>query len=596
MKLLRKLLWLALAAAVAAPLLSWLWPDRPASAPKAPPNILLIMADDLGYNDIGYFGDGTAQTPHIDAIARDGVRFRRHYANATCRPSRMALLTGMPSSRVGVPPHIRGLTPELTTLPEALAGGGYQTRHIGKWHLGHWLESSRPEHQGFDDWYGFLSSLQTKNKPSDPPGVSYINPWLQGKDLSPTQQQGHLTDLLTDAAVSEIRELAATDKPWFINLWYFAPHTPIEPSAQFSQRFPATPEGQYLALVAQLDHSVGRLMAALEETGARNNTLVVFLSDNGGTNRYRNSNKPFFGKKNTFREGGLRTPFILNLPGRIEAADIDEPVLISDVMPTLLALVQARVPEEVRGRNVLPLLAGTQLPAQPRYFWDFGIPGFAKYGVLDLLDGSLTYAGKQQHWDSEQGQFGRPAEPAAQALINADTRYREWAQAIRVAELEVTTLADGSTLLGGDSYRRTPGFGAWTLQLPVRIGPGRNTHIAQPRQFSLDINGSDIQVELPGHRFTARAPGPGCQLLTLSTYYRWSERQPASSKGLVSLALNDRRLYEDQFRVHAGILVDRYEPIASAAGQALPLISNEKLQENLVKHYEEVAGAVSCEQ
>jgi hypothetical protein len=165
-----------------------------------------------------------------------------------------------------------------------------------------------------------------------------------------------------------------------------------------------------------------------------------------------------------------------------------------------------------------------------------------------------------------------------------------------VAELEVTRLEDGSALLGGDSYRRTPGFGAWTLQLPVRIGPDSKTHIAQPGQFTIDIVGSAIEVQLTGHRFTAQLPAPGCQLLTLSTYYRWSERQPASSKGRVSLALDEQRLYEHKFRLRPDILVDRYEPIASAAGQALPLISNENLQDDLVRHYEEIAGPVSCEQ
>lgn len=564
-------------------------------AADARPNILLILADDLGNNDIGWYGDGTAQTPNIDALAQAGVRFRRHYANATCRPSRVALLSGVPSSRVGVPPHVRGITPELVTLPEALGEAGYQTVHIGKWHLGHWVPSAYPDRQGFDDWYGFLSSLQTKYGGSGKTGATYINPWLQGKGRAPARQKGHMTDLLTDAAIQEIRQRSGSGQPWFINLWYFAPHEPIQPARKFRKRFPDTPAGRYLALVAQLDHNVGRLMAALEETGETSNTLVVFLSDNGGTNRSRDSNWPYFGKKNSFREGGQRTPFILSQPGRIGPADIMEPVLISDVMPTLLAYAGVPVPGTVRGRNVLPLLAGDTVDHDPQYFWDFGVPGFSKYGVLDFVQGLLVYKDTQQQWDAGRGQFSRPGPAGEQVLADAASKYQQWARETRQVDLQLERLADGGALLSGDSYRRTPGFGGWTLQVPVNVSTGQAAGIAQAGRFSIDVQGSDIRVAIPGHHFSAQAVAPGCQLLSLGTYYTWSEREPETTRGVTGLYLGDRSIYQAEFAVQEDLLADRYDPIAVSAGQKLPLISNDYLVSELMQHYESLAGDIVCE-
>lgn len=564
----------------------------PAEAAVLRPNILLILADDMGNNDIGALGDGSASTPNIDALASAGARYRRHYANATCRPSRMALLTGLPSSRVGVPPHVRGLTPELVTLPEALAGSGYATQHIGKWHLGNHVASAYPDQQGFDDWYGFLSALQTKRGTLKKPGSTYINPWLQSKGGAPVKQKGHMTDLLTNAAVEKIIQLSASAQPWFINLWYFAPHEPIQPSKEFSQRFADTPQGKYLALVAQLDYSVGRLMQALDDAGVRQNTLVVFLSDNGGTNKRRNNNKPYFGHKNTFREGGVRTPFILNFPGRIQPADIMEPVFISDVMPTLLSYAGVPIPASVTGRSVLPLLTGAAVEREPQYFWDFGVYGYEKYGVLDLVRGLLVYEYDNQLWDEGQAQFASPVTGDASVLRESGELYRQWAQKTRLADLRRERLPGGGALISGDSYRRTPGFGGWTLQLPIQLDQNSTTSIAQPGQFSIEIAGDVIEVTLPGHSFSVSTPAQGCQLLSLSSYYAWSDRQnpggetkPGGSSGHVGLYLGEELMYEQQFSIDLDIISDRYEPMALSDGEALPAISNDYLQSDLVQYY-----------
>lgn len=568
--------------------------------PVSRPNILLILADDLGNNDIGLFGDGSAQTPNIDALASAGARYRRHYANATCRPSRMALLTGMPSSRVGIPPHVRGLTPELVTLPEALSDSGYATQHIGKWHLGNHVASAYPDQQGFDDWYGFLSALQTRRGTLKRPGSTYLNPWLQRKGGAPAKQKGHMTDLLTDAAVEKISQMSQAEQPWFLNLWYFAPHEPIQPSAKFSRRFPDTPEGKYLALVAQLDHSVGRLMQALEDAGVRQNTLVVFLSDNGGTNKRRNSNKPYFGHKNTFREGGVRTPFILNFPGKIESIEIREPVFISDVMPTLLSFAGVPAPSTVTGRSVLSLPADVSVEREPQYFWDFQTYGYEKFGVLDLARGLLVYENNSQQWDEDKDQFESP-EPSDESTIRESGKlHRSWARKTRLAVLQRELLPTGGALISGDSYRRTPGFGGWSLQLPVNIAPERKVSVTQAGQFSIDIDGDAIRVALPGHSFSVHASAQGCQLLSLSSYYVWSDRQkaggenkPGGSRGHVGLYLGANLIYQQEFSIPLDIISDRYEPMVLTDGEALPAISNDYLHSDLLQHYLGATGQAS---
>lgn len=560
------------------------------------PNILLILADDLGNNDLGAFGDGAAKTPDIDALANAGVRFRRHYAYATCRPARMALLSGISASRVAVPPHVRGITPELVTLPEALAAAGYTTYHIGKWHLGN-VESAKPHNQGFQDWYGFLSALETRHGSLEKPGKSYIKPWLSGRDKAPAQREGHLTDILTEHALGKIREFAKGDRPWFINLWYLAPHRPISPHPRFRRVFPDTPEGRYLALVAQLDESVGRLMALLEELDISDETLVVFLSDNGGTNAFRDSNWPFYGKKTNFLEGGLRTPLILRLPGQLAPADVQDPVFIRDLMPTLLGFAGVPVPDSVEGRDIRPLLRGESVRAAPVYYWDFRTDGFGFFGVMDLEQGLLVNDNSFQRWDAGRSIFNPPSAIGEGLLKSYRDRYRQWSGEARRVELRAVAEADGSRQFSGDSYRRTPGFGGWTLQIPVSIGAGNRTRIVQPEQFGIDVDDTLIQVQLPGQAFQAAVPeaSRGCQLLTLSTYYSWKDRANIASSARASLFLGETRLRSVEFEIWPDQVSDMLLPMSIAGTAAQPVVVNDILESELQRHYQ-LAISASAEQ
>lgn len=560
------------------------------TGPRKPPNILLLLLDDLGNNDLAAFGDGTAATPHLDALAREGVRFTRHYAHATCRPARVSLLTGLSASRSGVPPYVRGITPELVTLPEALRGAGYSTHHIGKWHLGHHVVSAYPQHQGFDDWYGFLTALTTRDGSLGDGGSTYQNPWLEGLDRPRARQSGHLTDLLAQAAEEKIRSIGARDQPWFINLWFFAPHKPIEPAARHLQRFDATPEGRYLALVAQVDEAVGRLRTVLQETGQERDTLIVLLSDNGATNSSRNSNRPYIGRKNQYLEGGLRTPLVMYMPGRWAGTEIPQAVFIQDVMPTLLALAGVEPPAGLDGRSLLPLLEGDSRLAGGPWFWDFQIGADARYGVMDLGTGRLVYGSGVQTWNAAEQRFSAPISGDSPSIALAVQRYAAWRGRIRRTRLEAEDLPGGGTSLTGDSYRRTPGFGPWTLQVPLVVGKEGEQRLIQAGILDLTVSGQSIRVQVPGHEFSVSNPDTGCRLLTLGTFHIWNDRDMASSRGYVSLSLQEEELYRHEFALDPGLIRDDYPPLVLSAGVPIPLVVNDFLASDLTGYYRSAAG------
>lgn len=568
MRFIRILLPLALLSLVA-----WLLLSRaplPEAPPTGPPNILLILADDLGNNDVSSFGDGGLATPNIDALAAGGMRFNRHYAHATCRPSRLALLTGMPASRTGVPPYFRGIPPEYITLPRALQDAGYHTVHIGKWHLGRILPSSQPQEQGFDEWYGFLAAMSTKRGSLKHPGKTYFNPFLQQNGRAPRQAKGHMTELFTRRAINTIERLADSGQPWFINLWYYAPHEPIEPAPDYAERFADTEEGRYLALVAQLDQAIGRLLQTLENRGLRENTLVVFASDNGGLNRARDNNAPFHGVKRSFLEGGLRTPLLLNQPGRIASGTSDEPVFISDLMPTLLEAAGAPIPPRVVGRSLLPLLDGEPIPAVQQYFWEIQMIGHREYGMLDLAGGRLIAPPLRQAWLAQEGRFGSPEPASPEELAWAQSRYADWRTEVRATDPQTET------------YRRTPGYGAWNLQATVPATVG--ARIVQPGQFAITRQAEQLAVLVPGHRFTLPLPPPGT-VLTLNTYYAWNEFAVKKSKAVVAVYFDEDEAYRQEFPIREEILKDRCRAVEASPQWGEVVIRNDFQESGLVQQY-----------
>lgn len=410
------------------------WAEGPATAPTAqrPPNIVLIVADDLGINDITAEGPGTGvagglvPTPNIDAIAHQGADFTIAYAgNATCSPSRAALMTGRYPSRFGfeftavpdqlakyVPrysPHNRphqtiyhgdlqgqappmadmGMPASEVTIAEILEARGYHTVHLGKWHLGE-AKGMRPEDQGFEETLGFMPGA-SKYEP-DTAGPDARLPgdpldrflWLALSDGvqfnggPPFHAATYMTDYLSDEAAAAIE--ANRNRPFFIYLAYNAPHTPYQATKADYDALGAIKDHRlrvYGAIIRALDRGVGKVMAALKAQGVAQNTIVIFTNDNGGAwyAGLDDINKPYRGWKGTFFEGGIRTPFFVRWPARVAPGQrISEPTQFIDVLPTLAAAAGAPLPNGrvIDGINLLPFATGHAAPVKRTLFWRSG--------------------------------------------------------------------------------------------------------------------------------------------------------------------------------------------------------------------------------
>jgi arylsulfatase A-like enzyme len=417
------------------------WEAGPATATtpasERPPNVVLILVDDLGWNDLSWRGGGIANgsvpTPHIDSIAQAGVEFTAGYAgNATCAPSRAAILTGRYPGRFGfestpAPPSMgymasrlheeqapdpdrpktifhedlidqvpsmddQGVPASEITLAELLQAAGYHTLMLGKWHLGA-SAGLRPDDQGFDEFLGFRAGASFFGDPDDPEIVNaqqdfdpidrfiwQVLPFAVRKNsearFAPAE---YMTDYLSNEAAKAIA--ANRNRPFFLYLAYNAPHTPLQATMadyEALAHIEHHPTRVYAAMLRSLDRGVGRVLAALDEYGLAENTLVIFSSDNGGAHYIGlpEINYPYRGWKMTFFEGGLRAPFFMRWPAALPAnVQVDEPVAHIDVFSTVAAAANLPLPADrtIDGIDLLPFARGNapQDPASQRdaLFW-----------------------------------------------------------------------------------------------------------------------------------------------------------------------------------------------------------------------------------
>lgn len=348
------------------------------------PNILFIMADDLGYADLSCYGRPDFETPNIDRLASQGMRFTQAYANsAVCSATRLALITGRYQYRLpaGLEEPIAGrdigIPPNHPTLPSLLAAVGYETGLIGKWHLGP-LPNYGPLKSGYRHFWGFRGGA-----------VDYYTHRNKGPDLwdgdTAITESGYLTDLLGDRAVKTIGEFAQLGRPFLLSLHFSAPHWPWEAAGDTaeSQRiagskdpdalmdFNGGSQATYAAMVRRLDEQVGKVLAELDRRGLAENTVVVFTSDNGGE-RFADT-WPFTGRKTELLEGGIRIPAIVRWPGRVAPGSTSDAQIISmDWMPTFLAIAGTRPASTYPpdGIDISPALAGGSLPERT-LFWRY---------------------------------------------------------------------------------------------------------------------------------------------------------------------------------------------------------------------------------
>jgi arylsulfatase A-like enzyme len=384
---------------IAALLLATFAPAAARAAEK--PNIVIVMADDLGWGDVGWRG-GPYKTPHLDRLAKQSVRLEQHYSLPVCSPTRSALLSGRFNSRFGCtnPQNPRVFPFDTVTLASAFKSVGYETALVGKWHLGSKPEWG-PQKYGFDHSYGSLAGGVTAYTHVYKTG-EFAQTWHRNGKL--IEEEGHVTDLLTKEAVQFIEKKRSG--PFFLYVPYTAVHLPIDEPKEWLDLYAKEPDlgvRQYGACVSHLDDGVGKIVAALDRAGARENTIVLFISDNGGSTDTQNNDPQYAGTHPTFRipakngtlrgkkgtvyEGGIRTPGIVSWPGKLKPRDEHSPIHVADWFPTLAGPAGYKPKGDLKwdGQDRWPVLTGAAKP-EPRVLYWLGPGG----NSLALRKGDLV--------------------------------------------------------------------------------------------------------------------------------------------------------------------------------------------------------------
>ena len=331
------------------------------AAQTAKPNVVVLIADDLGWNDIGTHNPKIV-TPNLVKLAKEGVELQRFYGYPVCSPARAGLLTGVLPRRLGlvniIMPGQAGITKATPTLPAKLKAAGYATSLIGKWHLG----SQNPALAvGFEHFYGFMGGEVDYLKHTDMRGKP---DWQRdGKQI---EESGYTTYLFADEASKQIRNRDKA-KPFFLQVAFNAPHIDLAAPEDLVAKHKS--DGLYGAVVEGLDIGIGRILATLDEQGLRDNTLVIFVSDNGASRR-NGSNAPLRGYKSSVDEGGIRTPAIVRWPKRVPAGvKLDQPIAIIDLFPSIAAALNLPLTAELKldGVNQWPAIAGGKTLPRPAF-------------------------------------------------------------------------------------------------------------------------------------------------------------------------------------------------------------------------------------
>ncbi|MGB1125075.1 MAG: sulfatase-like hydrolase/transferase [Phycisphaeraceae bacterium] len=420
-----------------------------AQAQPTKPNLVLILSDDQGYADVGFNGCKDIPTPNLDRIAKEGARVTNGYVTyPVCGPSRAGLMTGRYQDRFGYTtnPAINpndprcGLPLTEKNIAELLKPAGYTSMIVGKWHLGT-HPTLRPLVRGFDEFYGFLSGghryLHEELTLNDLSEVKKPFDWYRTKLLQNEERiqiDDYLTDVLSDAGADFIKR-RHKDGPFFLYLAYNAPHGPLQATKKYLDRFPDL-QGKrktYAAMVSAMDDGVGRILDTLDELKLAENTIVVFLSDNGGATKNASSNLPLRGHKSTLFEGGVRVPFAIRWTGTIPADQTyKKPVSSMDIAATIVAHAGAKVDpnKPLDGVDLLPYLTGkNKNAAHPVLYWRMEPKdrlAILKDGMKVILsgdEGSLMFNLKDDITEKKNLYTTRPEEFEA-----LEAEVREWSK------------------------------------------------------------------------------------------------------------------------------------------------------------------------
>lgn len=370
------------------------------------PNIIVIVADDLGWNDVGYHGS-EINTPVIDKLVNEGIELDRFYVHSVCSPTRASLLTGRPPSRYGILSPLGdepGLPSGTVTVAELLRQNGYDTSISGKWHLGT-VQKARPMNYGFNSSYGYLRGQ------IDPYTHLYKNgnkTWHRNDTL--LDEEGHATDLITDEAIRFIEKPRKKTIPFFLYVAYSVPHYPLEEPVKWVSGYKNTITSEsrrlYAASVTHMDFCIGQIISSLRENEMEENTLVMFISDNGGQelwfsktqydgkfkgNDVLGDNRPLRDWKTSLYDGALRVPAVINWKGKLNHGKVSEAINVADIYPTLAYLAGAVIQKElnIEGVNFWPSLEGNSMPEARIMYWRMN-----KGMALKKGDWKLIHIGK----------------------------------------------------------------------------------------------------------------------------------------------------------------------------------------------------------
>ncbi|MAF23761.1 MAG: N-acetylgalactosamine 6-sulfate sulfatase [Roseibacillus sp.] len=366
------------------------------------PNIVVIIVDDLGYGDLASYGAKDLRTPHIDSLMANGMRFDSFYANCpVCSPTRAALLSGRYQELVGVPGVVRTHAPnnwgylaqDAVMLPQLLKPLGYHSAIIGKWHLG-LEEENQPTRRGFDFFHGFLGDMMDDYYHHRRHGNHYMR-----RNEEPVYPKGHATDIFSQWAVNYLAERAQKKTPFFLYLSYNAPHTPIQPPTDWFEKVKKREAGissqraKLVALIEHMDEGIGNVMKELQRTGLWKETLVFFVSDNGGQANVGANNGALRGEKQEMYEGGLRVPACAVWPGKIKPGGRSGLIAATmDIFPTVVEAAGSKVEHAIDGRSFLPLLLGKEQPAFDRDLF------FTRREGGDRFMGECIWAMRRGDW------------------------------------------------------------------------------------------------------------------------------------------------------------------------------------------------------
>jgi arylsulfatase len=447
------------------------------AADPPPPNIVLVLADDLGYGDLACFGAKDLKTPNLDQLAKEGLRLTSCYAgHANCSPSRTALMTGRTPTRVGIrnwiphgsPVHVRKSEITIATL---LKQAGYSTCHVGKWHMtGQFNEPGVPQagDHGFDHWF----STQNNALPSHKNPDNFVR---NGKEVG--QASGYSAHVVVDEAISWLRAKRDKSKPFFLYCCFHEPHEPIASDAKYAGLYPHD-DPAYAAHhgnITQMDDAFGRLMRTLAEQKLAENTLVWFTSDNGPAITAQHpygSAGPLRDKKGFLTEGGIRVPGIVRWPGRVKAGtESDTPVCGVDFLPTVCEIVGMEPPNDrtIDGTSILPVFYGENITRSEPLYWHFNRAGGSYQVALRDGDWKILATLNQRPMartndvtDEEEKQF-KAAEPASFVLYNlkddiAETKDQSTAEPDKLAEMKDKLLKKYHQV-----REESPTWPAWTF-------------------------------------------------------------------------------------------------------------------------------------